>query len=62
MRNETACISARFAGSDSQNYVELLYTTAEIVLTTLPGLVFARSPDPVTGYRELAIAVECEGG
>jgi predicted DNA-binding protein with PD1-like motif len=38
-----------------------IYTTAEIVLTTLPGLVFARSPDPVTGYRELAIAVECEG-
>ena len=38
-----------------------IYTTAEIVLATLPGLVFARSPDPATGYRELAIAVEGEG-
>ncbi|MEB3268454.1 MAG: PPC domain-containing DNA-binding protein, partial [Leptolyngbya sp.] len=35
-----------------------IYTTAEIVLTTLPGWVFTRSPDPATGYRELAIAVK----
>lgn len=38
-----------------------IHTTAEIVLTTLPGWVFTRSPDPVTGYRELAIALKGEG-
>ena len=33
----------------------LIYTTAEIVLGTLPNLIFRRAPDPTTGYRELQI-------
>jgi predicted DNA-binding protein with PD1-like motif len=32
-----------------------VYTTAELVLGVLPGLEFAREPDPQTGYRELVI-------
>lgn len=33
----------------------IVNTTAEIVLLELPGLSFAREPDPVTGYDELLI-------
>ena len=33
----------------------LVYTTAEIVLAELPGLVFRRERDPATGFRELEI-------
>lgn len=33
----------------------LIYTTAEIVLGTIPHTVFQRDLDPVTGYRELVI-------
>jgi uncharacterized protein len=32
-----------------------VFTTAEIVLAELPGLVFRRHPDPATGYRELVV-------
>jgi uncharacterized protein len=33
----------------------LIYTTAEIVIGSLPRTVFARSLDPQTGYRELTL-------
>jgi predicted DNA-binding protein with PD1-like motif len=33
----------------------LVYTTAEIVLPELPGLLFRREPDPATGFREREI-------
>lgn len=33
----------------------LIYTTAEVVVAELPGVIFQRSPDPHTGYRELTI-------
>lgn len=33
----------------------LIYTTAEIVLTELPELEFAREADPVTTWKELTI-------
>ncbi len=32
-----------------------VYTTAEIVLAALPGLVFTRETDPTFGYRELVV-------
>lgn len=32
-----------------------VYTTAEIVLTVLPGLRFTRAPDPQTGFKELVV-------
>lgn len=32
-----------------------VYTTAEIVLGALPGLVFTRETDPTFGYKELVI-------
>ncbi len=32
-----------------------IYTTAEIVLGILPGLVFTRAQDAATGYKELQI-------
>jgi predicted DNA-binding protein with PD1-like motif len=32
-----------------------VYTTAEIVLGELPGLVFAREKDPTYGYQELVV-------
>ena len=32
-----------------------VYTTAEIVLAALPGLVFTRETDPTFGYQELVI-------
>ncbi len=33
----------------------IVRTTAEVLLAGLPGRVFARAPDPVTGYAELQI-------
>jgi uncharacterized protein len=33
----------------------LIYTTAEIVIGTLPNLSFRRELDPTTGYKELVI-------
>lgn len=36
----------------------LIYTTAEIVLGDLSGLVFNRLSDPQTGYRELVIKAQ----
>lgn len=33
----------------------IIYTTAEVVVAELPGVVFQRSPDPHTGYGELTI-------
>ena len=33
----------------------LIYTTAEIVLGTVPNTVFKRETDPLTGYKELTI-------
>lgn len=33
----------------------LVYTTAEIVIGELPGVVFAREIDTDTGYRELVV-------
>ena len=33
----------------------IVYTTAEIVIGELPGVVFDREFDPETGYRELLI-------
>lgn len=33
----------------------LIYTTAEIILAELPGLIFHREPDSETGFRELEI-------
>ncbi len=36
-------------------------TTAEIVLGVLPELVFAREPDPATGYLELAVQRKSQG-
>jgi uncharacterized protein len=38
----------------------LIYTTAEIVLAVLPGVVFHRELDPVTGFHELEIETECD--
>lgn len=35
-----------------------IYTTAEIVMAELSGLVFQRPVDPQTGYPELRIAVQ----
>ena len=32
-----------------------VYTTAEIVLLALPGLVFARQPCAASGYDELVV-------
>ncbi|AMR29809.1 hypothetical protein A0257_16300 [Hymenobacter psoromatis] len=32
-----------------------VYTTAEIVLAALPGLVFTRETDPTFGYQELVV-------
>lgn len=32
-----------------------IYTTAEIVLGALPGLVFTRETDPTYGYQELVV-------
>jgi predicted DNA-binding protein with PD1-like motif len=34
----------------------LIHTTAELVITELPGLRFDRAPDPETGYPELTIS------
>lgn len=33
----------------------IIYTTAEIVIAELPGLIFERQADPETGYLELHI-------
>ncbi|MCG5061117.1 MAG: DNA-binding protein [Limnoraphis sp. WC205] len=33
----------------------IIYTTAEIVIGTVPGYIFKRTPDPETGYLELKI-------
>ena len=33
-----------------------VHTTAEVVIAELPGLRFARHPDPATGYGELVIS------
>lgn len=33
----------------------IIYTTAEIILGTLPDVRFERTVDPATGYRELEI-------
>jgi predicted DNA-binding protein with PD1-like motif len=33
-------------------------TTAEVLVAFLPGHVFSRLPDPLTGYRELSIAAK----
>lgn len=35
----------------------VIYTTAELILLTLPNLEFKRSLDPQTGYRELDIRI-----
>ncbi|WP_460911885.1 PPC domain-containing DNA-binding protein [Spirosoma areae] len=32
-----------------------VYTTAEVVIGVMPDIVFAREPDPTSGYRELVI-------
>lgn len=32
-----------------------IYTTAEIILGTVPNVIFKREIDPLTGYRELTI-------
>jgi uncharacterized protein len=37
----------------------IIYTTAEITIGILPDLRFTRSPDPQTGFAELAIAPFC---
>jgi uncharacterized protein len=36
-------------------YGSLIYTTAEVVLGELPGIVFRRPIDPQTGYDELTV-------
>ncbi len=33
----------------------LIYTTAEVVIGEIPHLLFNRSVDPVTGYKELLV-------
>ena len=35
-----------------------VYTTAEIVFGEFPGLLFARRPDPATGYLELVVEAD----
>ena len=32
-----------------------IYTTAELVIGVMPDLLYAREPDPTSGYRELVI-------
>lgn len=39
----------------------IIYTTAEIIVGALPGLVFQRAFDPQTGYRELTIQSPSSG-
>jgi predicted DNA-binding protein with PD1-like motif len=33
----------------------LIYTTAEVVIGVISGLIFRREVDPITGYKELQI-------
>jgi len=37
------------------DHASLVYTTAEVVIGTAPGLVFRRTLDPETSFRELNI-------
>lgn len=36
-------------------------TTAEVLVAFLPGHVFSRQPDPLTGYMELSISAKASG-
>ena len=38
----------------------LIYTTAEIVVASLPGLLFEREPDPTYGFLELKVKKETD--
>ena len=39
----------------------IVRTTAEVLVTLLPGWTFSRTPDPRTGYDELAILPRAPG-